>query len=509
MGKLIINFTSAEKRKLWKAGMSLRRLEDYSVRQILDAVSVDSIREKEIRKQFFGYCDDNKLSIGLENILGGGFSNGLYSEGLLGISASTRGLMDISSRVEKMLPSSLWKTLEYVERSNSNFKNLPVASFRDSNLSHLFGSSSSRTNLESIRAGRQVLDAFRPISERLNEISVGISSIERMTKNGWITGYFKSPIFNKKYLGFAQLSAGGESILSKSLLGFDSYKKLEIGTLANVLSASTVFEKRYITSVGLALDRASSYTRLAEANLGTFQWDNLGIKGSLSRSVTELAQNRFLSVSEDFSNLMRSIGEKPNWIYQAPESAKVPAQDYFLGARILKIVSADDEETAPEKLELEIVEENRDAISRYLPEVHKDLPDLWHGAVQAMYSDNPDKIRHVITSLRELYTHVLHLLVPDDAFLKWDEKQEYYQNSRPTRRGRFLYLCRNLNGSNSQFAKLLKTEIDATLAMIDLFQGGTHSIKSTFTPYELEFIKIKADTTLRTFLMLEFEINRR
>lgn len=32
------------------------------------------------------------------------------------------------------------------------------------------------------------------------------------------------------------------------------------------------------------------------------------------------------------------------------------------------------------------------------------------------------------------------------------------------------------------------------LAMIELFQGGTHSIKSDYAPHELEYIRIKAET---------------
>jgi hypothetical protein len=173
----------------------------------------------------------------------------------------------------------------------------------------------------------------------------------------------------------------------------------------------------------------------------------------------------------------------------------------------LKIVST--EEDIIEEADTDIDVENLDAISRYLPVIDGDLPDLWHGALQAMHSDNPDKIRHMITSIRELYNHVLHRLAPDHAMAKWDPNQNYYHEGRPTRRGRFMYICRNLEGSSSQFAKLLKTEIDATLAMIELFQGGTHTIKSNYAPHELQFIRIKAETTLRTFLSLEFEINRK
>jgi hypothetical protein len=105
----------------------------------------------------------------------------------------------------------------------------------------------------------------------------------------------------------------------------------------------------------------------------------------------------------------------------------------------------------------------------------------------------------MITSMRELYNHVLDCLTPDDVVAGWDPNQAHYDKGKPTRRGRFLYICRNLEGSSSQFAKLLKAEIDATLLMIDLFNGGTHTIKSNYALNELQYIRIKAETIMRTF----------
>ncbi|WP_426324374.1 hypothetical protein [Pedobacter sp. R-06] len=508
MRKFTIDFTAAEKRKLWKAKLSLRRLENYSIRVILDAVSPTLEREKEIRRQFFDYGEDGKLARGLEDIIGSSLRNNLIMGNSLGVIGAAKTAMDMISSVERMVPSNVRLTLDAVERSTSHLRNLQMDTFRDLNLTGMLGSSAARNLYESAASSRQVLDNFKPISERLRDITGSLSAFDRLQENSFLNLRLSS--ISKSYTGLKDLVSLRESILPKSLLQQDVFKKMEIGSLAGVLTASSLFEKKHISSVGLALEAASSYTRLAEINLAAFQWDSIGKRINLSQAAVQVAQKGFLGVSEGYSSLLRSISEKPNWIYEAPETAKIPAQDYYIGSRILKIVSIDDpEEVSEEQLDSEITEKNRDAISQYLPVVHKDLPDLWHGAVQAMQSDNPDKIRHVITSLRELYTHVLHLLAPDDVITKWDVNKEHYANGRPTRRGRFLYLCRNLNGSNSQFAKLLKTEIDATLAMIDLFQGGTHSIKSTFSPFELEFIKIKADTTLRTFLMLEFEINRR
>jgi hypothetical protein len=306
---------------------------------------------------------------------------------------------------------------------------------------------------------------------------------------------------------FDKVTGSVSAIISKSLLQQETFKRFDIGSIARELSINSTFERVHMSGIATALAAATDYTNLAEKTLGAFGWDSLGERNNLSKTLIQAAQKNFLNVSAGYSALLKNITDKPNWVYEAPEIAKIPAQDYYIGSRILKIVSTEDQ--IAEEADTGVNEENLDSISRYLPVIHTDLPDLWHGALQSLNSDNPDKIRHMITSIRELYNHVLHRLAPDDAMAGWDPDHTHYDKGKPTRRGRFMYICRNLEGSSSQFAKLLKAEIDATLIMIDLFNGGTHSIKSNYAPHELQYIRIKAETTLRTFLCLEFEINRK
>ncbi|MDB5008985.1 MAG: hypothetical protein JWP45_3378 [Mucilaginibacter sp.] len=134
---------------------------------------------------------------------------------------------------------------------------------------------------------------------------------------------------------------------------------------------------------------------------------------------------------------------------------------------------------------------------------------MWHGAIHALKSDNPDKIRHFITSLRELFTHVLHILAPDDAFARWDTATAHYDNGKPTREGRLLFICRNMDGSNATFAKFMKNDVDSAISLIKMFQSGTHKIKSDYSSKELELIMLRAELSLRTFLKVEFDINRK
>ena len=131
--------------------------------------------------------------------------------------------------------------------------------------------------------------------------------------------------------------------------------------------------------------------------------------------------------------------------------------------------------------------------------------DIWQGAIQAYYSENVDKIRHFATSIRELFTHVMHILAPDNEVLAWTNEPSFLHEGKPTRKGRLFYICRNVN--NEAFVEFIKRDIEATVAFINIFQGGTHKIKPKFSDGQLIAFKSKAESTLKFLLELHFKTN--
>ena len=65
-----------------------------------------------------------------------------------------------------------------------------------------------------------------------------------------------------------------------------------------------------------------------------------------------------------------------------------------------------------------------------------------------------------------------------------------------------------MTGSDKAFAKFMKADVESAVALIAMFQSGTHKIKSEYTEAELEMILLRAELSLRTFLKVEFDINR-
>lgn len=144
-------------------------------------------------------------------------------------------------------------------------------------------------------------------------------------------------------------------------------------------------------------------------------------------------------------------------------------------------------------------------MSTWLPKVDPGLSNMWKGAIEALNSNNPDRIRHFVTSIRELYTHVFHILAPDDQIASWSTDAKYYADGKPTRKARLYYICRNI--SSDPLSKFVDKDIEATISFIDLFQKGTHTIDPKFSENHLTTIKSKAETTLRFILEIHFTTN--
>ena len=137
---------------------------------------------------------------------------------------------------------------------------------------------------------------------------------------------------------------------------------------------------------------------------------------------------------------------------------------------------------------------------------YPDLARMLDGAKQAIETTNPDKQRHVITSIRELLTHILHRLAPDKDIFPWipqGTEDQFLCRKRPTRICRLSYICRNIN--SKPLNKFVDTDIDAMVEFISLLQGGTHSAKDRFTEQQLKALVARAEGIVVFLLSIELQ----
>ncbi len=99
------------------------------------------------------------------------------------------------------------------------------------------------------------------------------------------------------------------------------------------------------------------------------------------------------------------------------------------------------------------------------------LPKLWLGAMLASMSTNPDRVRHVATSLRELVMHVVRILAPDHVVMSRQASSTEMVNGRPTRAARLRVIFE----AKGQLA-LTQKEISDFLRHLDDLSGHTHGL---------------------------------
>ena len=139
----------------------------------------------------------------------------------------------------------------------------------------------------------------------------------------------------------------------------------------------------------------------------------------------------------------------------------------------------------------------------FLQHVDPELARPYVGARDALYSSNPDRARHILTSLRELWSHLLRRIAPDTLVIPWirseGRQKDMLHNGKPTRRAKILYVCRELN--NGPLVDFLVYDTQALVKLIELF-NRVHELKTEITDEQLRAILLKSDSWLMYVLQI-------
>lgn len=250
----------------------------------------------------------------------------------------------------------------------------------------------------------------------------------------------------------------------------------------------------------------SKYSLIAQSHLSQIPWDSIG--GLLNVSFQEIAtiEKSIIDLSSGYSNLFKSlivpeikIGSLP------PLVSGLPPIELLTHVELIDTITRNDDDRLdlPESEEIlgqDIIEEIEYDFENLLFDHNPDSVTLWRGAKQSLDSGNPDRFRHSITSLRELFTHVLHKIAPDENIQLWTSEEAYYHNGKPTRRARLMFLCRKVN--HDPFTDFVDKDIDATLKFLDLFHKGMHELKIDFTQTQVSFMITRMESLLRFLLKI-------
>ena len=291
---------------------------------------------------------------------------------------------------------------------------------------------------------------------------------------------------------------------NKSILAITE-ANMFVNSMARSLGERQQQTQEIMRSLNATLDMPAmlSASLVAQSKLFELQRFPLGAAINAAASLQEslrLNLDRFTANYRklvDFTNHQSSIIETLK-----PDIIQYPAYEVFREAELLEQITVPEaEQEALDEYEVIAIPEERPLEDR-LGEINSSLPNLLQGARAALNADNPDRARHVASSLRELIGYILRQLAPEDKIRVWATDSSYYHNGRPTRRTQLLYICREINFDH--LSEFVDADVELALTLINALHAEAHVIDRRLTDRQLEGLMDRTESLLLFLLRLNY-----
>lgn len=225
-----------------------------------------------------------------------------------------------------------------------------------------------------------------------------------------------------------------------------------------------------------------------------------------------LPEPAFLNIQDAICGITSTYEKLAGSIHALPEVAHLPVyalpgatREIFTTSHALdEIYITDEPEEERDASEIQLiaeVEQETSVCIGLLEEVDPALTRPYIGAHDALRGRSVDRTRHVLTSLRELWNHLLRRLAPDQNVIEWvpGETNKLLHEGRPTRRARVLYVCRCLN--NEPLSDFVVQDTRALVKLVEVF-NRVHELESELTDEQLHALLLRTDSWLTYILQI-------
>ena len=203
----------------------------------------------------------------------------------------------------------------------------------------------------------------------------------------------------------------------------------------------------------ISLGENSLQLAATETFLAGIDFDFLKGTFNIPDSTISAMEQSIFDVTASYRTLAESIPDISELV-QVP-SFVLPGATYDLyttgyALRALDLLDGDEDEEIEADASLVSVEyvENLDIVD-LLNQVDPALVPMYSGACEDLYGGNPDRKRHVLVSLRELWIHLLDSIAPVGEVKDWIWKHgtldDIDKNCRPKRHAKIRYILRGVN----------------------------------------------------------------
>lgn len=223
-------------------------------------------------------------------------------------------------------------------------------------------------------------------------------------------------------------------------------------------------------------------------------------------------QDLISNMAENYSSVVTSVQDTARLLHLPRFALPSATREMFVTGYVLDSFHISDETEAEPAFSdhqsvVETVSEIENETSpciELLSEVDPKLAQLYAGARSALRGSNPDKVRHFLISLRELWSHLLRKIAPDRNVRDWVPKDEekLLREGKPTRRARVLYVCRDLN--DGALTRFVDSDAQAFEEFF-LVLHRIHELNPDFSDQQLRALQVRSDSYLTYILQIRNE----
>ena len=204
-------------------------------------------------------------------------------------------------------------------------------------------------------------------------------------------------------------------------------------------------------SLGAHLASISRLTETSRMIASAIPSDTIGRALGVSAEIRSGLLTDFEGLTNSYGRLYEELSRSEQAILsRSPTVTARPAAQYFTAVDLLETTTGPElereQEAEIEEVRSQVAAENAVVLDECLGKRHNDLLVMVRGARDAFTSKHTDYVRHFTTSLRELFTHVLHRLAPDAEVKKFSNNPDDFPSGKPIR----LSICNKISSAASK-----------------------------------------------------------
>ena len=226
---------------------------------------------------------------------------------------------------------------------------------------------------------------------------------------------------------------------------------------------------------------------------------------NVQQAITSKVQDSIFALTVSYRNLTDSFGSVADVVKLPSIVLPGATREVSTAGHALEVLYPFDDELETEDEESEVYvgfggAAESSTLVVLLERIDSEFVATYRGAIEALNGDNPDRSRHVLSSLRTLVDHLLRKCAPRDKVREWIVERGYHSyldGGIPTRRAQILYMSKDIG--IEPLTRFIEADTKTVEELYTLY-NRLHSLGTGISDSQLRAIVLKTESYLEYIL---------